>query len=740
MSMMLKNKKAQITVFMIIGIILLFSSAIAIYIKNQVAGVSEEFVAEAEQVPLEAQPIKLFVEDCMKKVGSEAVVQLGIHGGYIDPRDIQLSGGKTFMIGISPTESDALSVFESDKAIMPYWWYLQSANDCSGNCRLDSHRPSLKKGTEPSIEGQVDKYIEAHIKRCLNDFEQFKIQGFDISENGEIKSDTKVTENEVVFFLTYPITVTLEGRKTEVSNFFTKIDVDLKDIYELATDLLSLETDDFFLETHTMNLIAMYSTPTSEDKIPPLADASIGIGDYKIWTRTETQSKIERNVLTVGIPMLQVKGTKNYIIRQMVTKNSEGEYVFDAVGQGLVEKTTIVLENASRYSELGVDFTYLDWWPTYLNINDQEVLTPSSVQGSSFLSFIGINDYSFWYDISFPVMVTIRDYDALNRKGYTFRFPIEVNIRDNNHTAPTYVNFAVDAGNKISCDASQRNSDEISIETKDAITGLPVTARVDFILGEQACLIGMTKLNSENKTVISAPFPIGWGILRINNESYLLNEQRFVTRSGKGENITVSLMPYRFINATVFTRGLSYDNMKGRYVLPQAAAPSPIVSTPDKSEKAFLMFKRQSDEMLSEFSTYLTISTSTNNQLMKLVPGNYEVRGFVLYESNISPIRVPKEHFEYSAMFGLKEVPVDFNETIMDQYQTGGIALDEETGFLNIDKEKLLNSNKIVFYVLRFPPPTTHSETMKNAPGLDQVGKVKEYSGVYRHELEPEWI
>ncbi|MBU2561760.1 MAG: hypothetical protein KKD17_05675, partial [Nanoarchaeota archaeon] len=61
------GRKAQITVFMIVGIILLFSSALLFYIRGQiVTGIPAEFIPTIEEVPLEAQPIKVFVEDCMK--------------------------------------------------------------------------------------------------------------------------------------------------------------------------------------------------------------------------------------------------------------------------------------------------------------------------------------------------------------------------------------------------------------------------------------------------------------------------------------------------------------------------------------------------------------------------------------------------------------------------------------------------------------------------------------------------
>jgi hypothetical protein len=713
----------------------LFSSALLFYIRNQIAGgISDEFIPVAEEVPLEAQPVKVFVEDCVRRVGKEALVQIGLHGGYIDPNDESLTG-KNFLVGIDPTESDALALFENENAKIPYWWYLKSENDCSGNCEFGSNRPALRKDSSGnSIEGQLDKYIERELAKCINNFQQFKEQGFIITERGPMKSDARVAEKEVLLLLDYPISVELQGRKTDISQFYTKLDINFREIYNFATDITNSEIQMYFLELHAMNMIATYSWPASTDKIPPIADFTWGFGDYKIWTRTETQQKIESNVLTVGVPMIQINGSRNYRRDIMITRNKEGKYSFDKLGQALVDKSTVFLNSSVSYGSIAADFTYLDWWPIYLNINNQEVLAPRSVQGSDILSFIGANEYRFWYDMSFPVMVTLNAPDAFEGTGYTFRFALEGNIRDNNHTSPTYVSLANDTGKKLACNLNQRNTDIIHVETKDALTGGPVPARVDFVLGNDACVVGFTRLDADNRSVLDARFPVGWGALSVNNISYLTYQDRFITRDGEGGNLTLKLMPYRFINASVFTKPLNYQDK--RYIMPLSAPVSPI--DPGK-EKAMILFTRMEDDLLSEFTTFLGVESSTERSVMKLVPGTYKVRGFLFYESKQNPIRVPKEQVTYE-MFWSDDVTIELNETVFEQYPRGGVVFDNTTSFLTIDAGDLYNSDRVVFYVLRFPPPITHSESMKNGPGLEQISKVAEYTSIYINELQPDWL
>jgi hypothetical protein len=753
----LKNKKAQITVFMIVGIILMFSSALMFYIRGQITeAVSEDFIPAVEEVPLEAQPVKVFVENCLKKSGTDALVQAGLHAGYIDPKDEELSG-TYFLTGIAPTESDALAVFESDNAIIPYWWYLKSPNTCSGNCVLSTNRPALSKSgdisslssdssslsSDSSIESQLDRHIERNLKVCLDNFRGFAEQGFKITELGPVRSDARVAEKEILLLLEYPLRVEKDNRKTDITKFFVKLDLNLKKIYSLATDITNFEINDFFLELHTMNLISAYSWPASMDKIPPIADFTLSVSDRKIWTRVDTQQKIESNILTVGIPMLRLFPSMNYRQFLMIKQNKKGGYEYDNIGQGMVDKTILIINNSESYADYSVDFSYLDWWPIYLNINDQEVLAPESVQSSDLLSFIGMNDYRFWYDISFPVLVTIRDPSAFEGRGYSFRFALEGNIRDNNHTSETYMSLANDTGKKLACNLNQRNSAPIRIEVRDSMTRAPVVnARVDFVLGNEACVVGFTELDENNKSVLTAAFPVGWGALRVTNEKYLEYTVPFVTVAGKSDEEEeqvrqmVELMPYRFINASVFVKVLSFDKAAASYVLPAGAVPAPLSP---QNEKAIVMFERKDDELLSEFKTFLGVENSTSTGILRIVPGDYEVRAFIVYDNENVPIRIPKETITYEIPFS-EDVSIDFNETLFKQYQEGGVIFDNETGYLRVTQDNLFNSNKVVFYLLKFPPPITHSESMKSLPGLEQMTKVKEMTGLYRNQVEPDWL
>src|SRR3989344_5423225 len=129
------------------------------------------------------------------------IIIIGKQGGYISLTDKTLSK-ESFIITQNPTDSDAVSFTSDSDLDIPYWWYLKSANNCQGDCKYASKRPELSK-TDNSIEKQLERYIDLKFKDCLNDFEPFIEQGFKVTEIGKIKSDVVIGSNDVVVVVDY---------------------------------------------------------------------------------------------------------------------------------------------------------------------------------------------------------------------------------------------------------------------------------------------------------------------------------------------------------------------------------------------------------------------------------------------------------------------------------------------------------------------------------------------------------
>ena len=143
------KKRGQITLFIILGIVLLSTISIILYIRSTTVRerLTPELIPAISQIPAEARPVRTYTEDCIYKLSEEAFRKIGFGGGYIEDAGIITDP-------ITPTESDGVEYPGSDLKI-PYWWYLKSDNKCAGNCEFSSLQPPLSR-TQNSIETQVD--------------------------------------------------------------------------------------------------------------------------------------------------------------------------------------------------------------------------------------------------------------------------------------------------------------------------------------------------------------------------------------------------------------------------------------------------------------------------------------------------------------------------------------------------------------------------------------------------------
>jgi len=67
---MINNKKAQVTLFVIIGIVLLLSITIIIYIRSQL-------MPPPEPIP-DKDVVQVYVEECLLQVSEEALTRTGL--------------------------------------------------------------------------------------------------------------------------------------------------------------------------------------------------------------------------------------------------------------------------------------------------------------------------------------------------------------------------------------------------------------------------------------------------------------------------------------------------------------------------------------------------------------------------------------------------------------------------------------------------------------------------------------
>jgi len=784
-------KKAQITIFIILGIIILIAIGFGIYLaaKTQISA----------KTPGTEHALKTYVEDCLKQTAITALKKIGDNGGFLEfknpYRELQL---KT-----EPAEGDALPISELGTYAVPYWWYMKTPNNCN-NCYITSDNMPLI----PEIEEQINNYITNNIHTCLNKFEPFSQMQI---KTGEIAVKTLTTDNEIKISSEYPIEASRQGTTIKIKDFEATINIKLKKIIELANKIIEIQKQDSAIEQKIMHMLSIHMG-ASYDTLPPISEIT---HDYYLITWTKEMAEMQiKQILNSYTPLLRYSGTKN-------AKDIKGE----KYEKGFYNAMQISM---NKKYDLALDISYNNW-PIYFEISPKPITGTYHKQTFPYdlIPPFQTNTYEFYYDLSIPLLFQIRDPEALKGEGYTMNFAIEANIRDNKDptkwnkgegtlgpwspekTTATistterkqgqctkinqqykcslnnqkydtiqqcneicYTTEQKKAEPKIPktkfCDQAQKISGEISI-----ITNTP-DAGISYSCGNyKTCSQGKT--NTNGSAAIKLPICHG-GILSIYKQGYYTAKIPLSTQTNKKEKIEIKLQKQKEtsigckkikINARETPTGLE-----------------PIISSKKTSlradQKAILKIEKIPEKTTD--APFIQAIPIEEKSTIQLIPGKYKIKITYIDETGIIiPKKCKKicieETDEIKACRTACEQQKDFTETNCKTAFAVNPEWCENTDFAlkkckeECNKEKckewlelpeedlqikpalmggaelnwtitqaqLENAEHITFYILEMPTPTCLDQDCRYAPciGIDEMGKTKEYSQRFREEIEP---
>lgn len=703
------NKKAQATIFAIIGVLVLIGGSLIAYYQTQTAKqMIPEVYLKGEKIPIEFAPIKNYVDDCAYRISVDGLELAGQHGGYISMVDPAIST-TSFKIIPEATEGDAVIFSPGSNLAIPYWWYLQSANDCSGECKYGSKRPDLRN-SENSIEKQLERYVKENLKTCINNFEDFTEQGFKVEEAGDIKVKVVIAEKDIAVLVDYPIEVS-KGSKAKITKYYAPVPINLERIYNLATKVTNLQKEYRFLENAVINLIASFAT-VDKEKLPPVADMRFSYGSTLRWSKTDVKKKVI-GILNSYTGLFQVDGTNNF-----------DRNLFGSLLKQRLYDAFIVPVVDEKYSELEVSFSYLDFWPIFFDLNcNGDICEPESAN-SKLLDFIGIQRYNFMYDVSYPVLIEIKEPDALNGQGYDFKFFLEGNLRNNE---PMPVDFVPLKGEEIThgtylCDYEQRQSEDVVVKVLSRIGEKPLgDVKVVYSVAGETCYIGSTTQNG----TLTAKFPTGavGGVVSFMKEDYLTKSRLFDAGTEK-KTVEMELEPIVEKNVVIKKKKLVKSGDSWNFV-DQAFYL-------DKEEQAILTLTRNSRLEEQEYTTVAEFTgKQTQPSKINIAPGNYEATiNLMLYKDLAIP---EKQVHKDGGWFG---DDVDYTLPGMSfsserPYLSGGLNLN-----ITISSRDLQNHDTIVFYAISADLASVPQQD-RDIIDVGQMSKYEEYSRVYSTSLEP---
>jgi len=183
------SKKGQITVFIIIGIIVLL--VLAIFLSQR------QLVVKAPEAPtaINVAPVQSYIQGCLEKTAKDAVLTVALQGGYYLPPENSLR-----FLGVN----------------MPYYIY-------EGNVSIP---------TQEQIENELSLYVNSNLAECAN-LDSFAQRGYNISTGlSQVKS--MIGSRNVIFRASYPVIIKINNQEQTISDFTTDVNANLMNLYNTA--------------------------------------------------------------------------------------------------------------------------------------------------------------------------------------------------------------------------------------------------------------------------------------------------------------------------------------------------------------------------------------------------------------------------------------------------------------------------------------------------------------------------
>lgn len=403
-------KRGQLTIFIILGLVLLLSIGLVIYFttKKAVAPIEKKVA-----VPEDIRQVYDYVETCVSQITKDGIILLGAQGGYISLPPI-----------IDRTPTSYIPNDPGGVSKTPLWYY-----------EGEDRTPSLN-----FMQRELAIYLKQNIADCTGNFEAFATR-FDIRPSPEILPVVAIADEEVIVELKWPIDVNVAGKALKLETFVTSFPVRLKQMWELADKTMQYENQNEWFENLTVDLM-------SANPDVPMSGMEFRCGMRK-WNIYKVKNEVQ-NTIYYNLPYIRIDNTQYpppaAPLGTYESLKKQAEDIKDDLAEGkepdwpknppqdVFQMNSMRMNVGARKTNLKPAFQYLKEWAFNINAqpSDGATLSSGNVKGfSKYLRFLCINQWHFAYDVIYPVKMIIRDDTAFNGEGFTFQMGFPVIIEDN---------------------------------------------------------------------------------------------------------------------------------------------------------------------------------------------------------------------------------------------------------------------------------------------------------------------
>lgn len=344
------NKKAQVTIFIIIGLIILSSVGTYFIFRNNF---------DSKNIPANIEPIYNTFLGCIEEKIYTGIDVAASQGGYIYSPEFE--SGSSY----SPFGSQLNFLGNS----VPYWYYV------SGNNIQKEQIPSEKE-----IEAQIAQYIENNARKCV--FDNYYEQGFEIAQ-GEPEAKVNIKNNKVEVEIDMPFSVSKEEDTALINKHNIVVKSYLGQLYDSALEVYEKENNEMFLEKYSLDVLRLYA---------PVDGVELTCSPL-VWNAEDIFEELS-NGLVANINSLRNKNS------EINLKNKENNYFL--VELGVNEEVNFLTSKNWPYS-----------FEVNPSKGAAMISKPMGNEaGIGMLGFCYV-PYHYVYDIKYPVMIQLRKGEEL---------------------------------------------------------------------------------------------------------------------------------------------------------------------------------------------------------------------------------------------------------------------------------------------------------------------------------------
>ncbi|MBN2368120.1 hypothetical protein JXC34_03800 [Candidatus Woesearchaeota archaeon] len=188
------KKRGQVTLFVVIGIVVLIIAGLIIYFVNRNA---REQLSGNEIDTKVLSPIKSYVEQCIHQTAKDALVKMGQQGRLYS--DVNLV---------------------SDKNSIAFFYY-----------KGQGFFPT----SMTTMEEDVSRYIKENLGSCTGNYDFIT---YDIEDDfAKMMVSTNFNQDKMEIDVFFPITVSVGNTETAITDFNAEVDISYPGIYEVSREI-----------------------------------------------------------------------------------------------------------------------------------------------------------------------------------------------------------------------------------------------------------------------------------------------------------------------------------------------------------------------------------------------------------------------------------------------------------------------------------------------------------------------